>query len=116
MLPKKLSQPYLMNKESKQYPEGHFTGMWMGIGIALFSGIGIPLSIALGSNAFIGIGPALGIAIGISIGTAVESKKKEQGLIRPLTAKEKKQRKKLVWTGIIITAIGLGVLLWMLIG
>jgi hypothetical protein len=104
-----------MNKESKQYPEGHFTGMWMGIGIALFSGIGIPLSIALGSNAFIGIGPAIGIAIGLSIGAGIESRKKEQGLIRPLNEKEKKQRRKLVWTGIIIAAIGLGLLLWMLV-
>jgi hypothetical protein len=103
-----------MKNETKQYPEGHFVGMWTGIGIALFSGIGIPLSIALGSNAFIGIGPAIGVAIGVSIGAGIEAKKKEEGLIRPLTEKEKKQRKKLVWIGAIIAIIGLAVFLGMM--
>ncbi|NIO22324.1 MAG: hypothetical protein GTN76_16750, partial [Candidatus Aenigmarchaeota archaeon] len=48
-----------MEKDDEKYPEGHFVGMWMGIGIALFSGIGVPLSIALKIPGLMGIGPAL---------------------------------------------------------
>jgi len=35
-----------MEENNKKYPEGHFVGMWMGIGVAIFSGLRIPLSIA----------------------------------------------------------------------
>jgi hypothetical protein len=36
-----------MEKKNEKYPEGHFVGIWMGIGIAIFSGVGVPLSIVL---------------------------------------------------------------------
>lgn len=85
----------------KKYPEGHFVGMWMGIGIAIFSGIGIPLSITTGNHAFIGIGPALGVALGLAVGKSIEDKHKAKGEIRPLTKQEKKIKK-------LGVAIGLG--------
>jgi len=52
-----------MKENNKEYPEGHFVGMWMGIGVAIFSGLGIPLSIATGNPGLIGIGPAIGVAL-----------------------------------------------------
>ena len=91
-----------MEKDNEKYPEGHFLGMWMGIGIALFSGIGVPLSIALKNPGLLGIGPALGVAFGLSLGQSIESKYKKEGKIRPLTEDEKKKRRRLVIAGICL--------------
>ena len=94
------------DKNEKKYPKGHFIGMWMGIGIAIFSGIGIPLSIALNNYAFVGMGPALGVAVGLSIGQGIETKHLKEGRIRPLTDKEKRNQKIVLTTAIIILTIG----------
>jgi hypothetical protein len=83
-----------MEENNKKYPEGHFVGMWMGIGITIFSGLGIPLSITTGNTGLIGIGPALGVAFGLAIGSSIEAKHKKEGRIRPLTEEKKKRRKK----------------------
>jgi hypothetical protein len=96
---------------SKKYPEGHFIGMWMGIGIAIFSGLGIPLSIATKNYGFMGIGPALGVAFGLSIGQAIENKYKKENRIRPLTEEEKKRKKFAVMAGLAIFAFGVLVFL-----
>ena len=96
-----------MDDKDKKYPEGHFIGMWMGIGIAIFSGLGIPLSIATENPGFIGIGPALGVAFGLSIGQSIENKHKQEGRIRPLNESEKKLKKNAVIAGILILTIGL---------
>jgi cadmium resistance protein CadD (predicted permease) len=95
-----------MEKNNEKYPEGHFLGMWMGIGIAIFSGVGVPLSIALKIPGLMGIGPALGVAFGLSIGQSIESKYKNEGRIRPLTEDEKKKRKMLVIAGISVFILG----------
>ena len=97
---------------SRKYPEGHFLGMWMGIGIAIFSGLGIPLSIATKNFSFMGIGPALGVAFGLSVGQAVENKYKKENRIRPLTEKEKKRRNMAVMAGLAILALGVLLFLW----
>ena len=96
-----------MEENNKKYPEGHFVGMWMGIGIAIFSGVGVPLSIALKIPGLIGIGPAIGVAFGLSLGQSIESKYKREGKIRPLTEDEKKKRKILVIGGISVFILGL---------
>jgi hypothetical protein len=96
-----------MEDKTKKYPEGHFLGMWMGIGMAIFSGLGIPLSIATESPGFIGIGPALGVAFGLAIGQSIENKYKEEGGIRPLTESEQKRKKNTVFAGLIILTLGL---------
>ena len=96
-----------MQNNDKTYPEGHFIGMWMGIGVAIFSGFGIPLSIATENPGFIGIGPALGVAIGVAIGSSIEAKHKEEGRIRPLTDEEKRKRQYAVLAGIAILTLGL---------
>lgn len=93
------------NKDDK-YPEGHFLGMWMVIGIAIFSGFGIPLSIATDNPGFIGIGPALGVAFGLSIGQSLENKYKQQGKIRPLAESEIKRKKIAVALGVAILILG----------
>jgi hypothetical protein len=102
-----------MNNIEKKYPEGHFVGMWMGIGIAIFSGFGIPLSIATGNSAFIGIGPALGIAFGLAIGQSIENKYKQEGRLRPLTESEMKRKKNAVTLGIVLLTFG--VLIFLLV-
>lgn len=70
-----------MENEKKTYPEGHFVGKWMGIGMAIFSGLGVSLSIISGNEGLIGIGPALGMSVGLAIGTSIEEKYKKEGLI-----------------------------------
>ncbi|MDD3421558.1 MAG: hypothetical protein PHS47_04590, partial [Methanocellales archaeon] len=89
-------------EKNKTYPEGHFVGMWMGIGIAIFSGFGIPLSIATGNPGFMGIGPAIGVAFGLAIGSSIEAKYEKEGKIRPLTKDEKHKREMLVTAGIAV--------------
>jgi len=100
-----------MEKDNEKYPEGHFVGMWIGIGVAIFSGIGVSLSTALESPGLLGIGPAIGIAFGAAIGQSIESKHKKEGRIRPLTEDEKKKRKRLVIAGICVLVLGLLVFL-----
>jgi predicted nucleic acid-binding Zn ribbon protein len=96
-----------MPQNGKKYPEGHFIGMWIGIGIAIFSGIGIPLSIATDNPGLIAIGPAIGVSIGVAIGSSIETKNKKEGKIRPLTEDEKKSRKRSTTIALIILAIAL---------
>jgi len=96
---------------NKKYPEGHFVGIWMGIGIAIFSGINIPLSIATQNYGLIGIGPALDVAFGLSIGQAIENKYKKEKKIRPLTEEEKKRKKIAVMAGLAILTLGVIVFL-----
>ena len=95
-----------LNKKYKQYPEGHFVGLWMGIGIAIFSGLGVAISAIAQNYAFIGIGPAIGVAFGLPIGQAIENKHKQQGRIRPLTKKEKKAKKNIVYIGLALFLLG----------
>ena len=95
-----------MEEKNEKYPEGHFIGMWMGIGIAIFSGIGVPLSIALRNPGFIGIGPAIGVAFGLALGQSIEEKYKNEGKIRSLTKEEKDKRKIAVILGIVTFLIG----------
>ena len=95
-----------MEENNKKYPQGHFLGMWMAIGVAIFSGLGIPLSIATGNTAFIGIGPAIGVAFGLALGASIEAKHKKEGKIRPLTEEEKKRRKIGIMAGIVILSLG----------
>ena len=101
--------------DNKKYPQGHFIGLWTGMGVAFFAGIGVPLSIAVDNFAFIGIGPAIGIAIGISIGQAMENKYEKEGKIRPLNAAEKRRRKVLFWTMVGILLLGIAALLIMIL-
>ena len=102
-----------MDHKDKKYPEGHFLGMWMGIGIAIFSGIGIPLSIVTENPGLIGIGPAIGVAFGLAIGQSIENKYKQEGRIRPLTESEQKRKKNAIFAGIAI--LTLGVLIFILL-
>ena len=95
-----------MNDKIKKYPEGHFLGIWMGIGIAIFSGLGIPISITTNNFGFIGIGPALGVAFGLSIGQLVENKYKQEGRIRPLSESEIKSKKIAVAAGVVVLMFG----------
>jgi hypothetical protein len=95
-----------MTEKDTKYPEGHFLGLWMGLGIAIFSGFGIPLSIATGNPGFIGVGPALGVSFGLAIGQSVENKYKKEGKIRPLTNEELKRKKMGVLAGISLLTLG----------
>jgi hypothetical protein len=95
------------SEKNEKYPEGHFVGLWTGLGIAIFSGIGIPLSIISDNLAFIGIGPAMGTAIGVAIGQALEEKYQREGKIRPLTEAEKKRKRIAIAAGVSILVFGL---------
>lgn len=99
----------LNNKE--KYPEGHFIGMWMGIGIAIYTGVGVALSSATKNPGLLGIGPAIGVAFGLAVGQAIEAKYKKEGKIRPLTEDEKRKKKRLVWVGLVVLGLGVFVFL-----
>lgn len=94
-----------MEENNKRYPEGHFVGLWMVIGIAIFSGLGIPLAIVTENSGLIGIGPAIGISFGLAIGSSIEAKHKKEGKIRPLTEKEKKRKKIAIMAGLVILSL-----------
>jgi len=96
----------------KKYPEGHFIGQWMAIGIAIFSGFGVALSASTGNSGLLGIGPAIGVAFGLAVGQSIENKYKKKGMIRPLTKKEKKRKHIAVLIGLGLAV--LGVLLFLL--
>jgi len=100
-----------MEEKNRKYAEGYFVGMWMGIGIAIFSGVGVSLSIVLKIPGLIGIGPAIGVAFGLALGQSIEAKYKKEGKIRPLTKEEKNKRKILVIAGIVVFIIGLAIFL-----
>ena len=81
-------------------------GLWMGIGIALFSALGIVISVVAQNYAFLGMGPAIGVAFGLPVGQAMENKHKAQGRIRPLTEKEKRVRRNALLLGLFIFLLG----------
>jgi len=54
-----------MEEKNRKYAEGYFVGMWMGIGITIFSGVGVSLSVVLKIPGLIGIGSAIGVAFGL---------------------------------------------------
>ena len=91
----------------KKYDEGHFVGMGMAIG----AGVGIPLGLVLGGAAFLGIGIAVGVTLGLAIGKGVENKYMEKGLIKPLSAGDKKKKRMSVLMGLV--ALGLLVILFL---
>jgi hypothetical protein len=93
-------------QEMEKYPEGHFVGMWIGIGIALFAGLGVPLAIATGNLGLMGIGPALGVTVGVAIGQGIENKYRKEGQIRPLTSEERRRRRTVVTAGVIVVLMG----------
>lgn len=103
-----------MEKNDEKYPKGHFVGLWMGIGISIFTGIGVPLSLALKIPGLIGIGPAIGAAVGLALGQSIESKYQKDGKIRPLTEEEKKKRRIAVIAGFAIFILGLVLFLFSL--
>jgi hypothetical protein len=96
-----------LDENEKKFPKGHFVGMWMGIGIAIFSGIGVPISIIIDNFGFIGIGPAIGVVFGLSIGQSIENKYDKEGKIRPLTESEKSKRKIAIAVGIATLLLGI---------
>ena len=69
----------ITEENEKKFPKGHFLGMWMGIGIAIFSGVGVPLSFALENPGLLGIWPAIGVAFGLAIGSSIEAKYEKEG-------------------------------------
>ncbi|MBE9467531.1 MAG: hypothetical protein IMY72_04300 [Bacteroidetes bacterium] len=95
-----------MKDENKKFPEGHFVGLWMGIGIAVFTGLGLFIGNAFKNSSFVSMGPIIGVAFGILVGQAVEAKNKREGRIRTLYEKEKKRKKILVLLGLALLIIG----------
>jgi hypothetical protein len=95
-----------MEPKDKEFPEGHFVGLWIGLGIAIFSGLGIPLSVATENYAFIGVGPALGVAFGAAIGQAIENKYTKEGRIIPRSKEEGKWAKIATLAGLVLLLLG----------
>jgi hypothetical protein len=105
-----------MTDENKKYPEGHFVGQWIGIGMAIFSGLGIPISFIFENFAFIGIGPSIGLAFGAAIGSSIENKYKKEGRIRPQTKQEKKRVRIALFIGFAFLLAGVLAFVMILLG
>lgn len=86
----------------KKYPEGHFIALGIAIGIPM----GIPLWVATQNPGLIGAG----VAIGVAIGAAMEADAKAKGQIRPLTDRERKDKKLATIVGIGLLLLGLAAL------
>ena len=91
--------------ENEKYPEGHFVGIWMTIGITFGVGIGIPIGFAIGIPGLFGIGLSIGLATGVAVGSSIEARYKKEGKIRPLTEAEKKTK----WIGVVIGTVLLAI-------
>lgn len=96
-----------MVEKKKTYPQGH----WMGVGIAIGMIFGTAiffiadlLTGEFGSMFF--LGPGVGVAMGVAIGSAFEEKYKKTGQVRELTAQEKKSKSRMVTLGILILVMG----------
>jgi hypothetical protein len=99
----------------ERYPEGHFVGMWIGLGIATFCGVGVPLAIVTKSFGLIGLGPAVGVAFGVAVGGAIEDKHRRQGRIRPLSAAERMGRRRLTTWALVSVLIGVALFVVLLL-
>jgi multidrug efflux pump subunit AcrA (membrane-fusion protein) len=95
----------------EKYPEGHFIGMGMAIGIAIFSGFGVAIGVSTGNPGLYGIGPAVGVGFGLAIGKSIEDKYRKEGKIRPLTEKEKKVKHRAFIAGLIVLLLGIAAFL-----
>jgi len=91
--------------EKKGYPKGHF----LSIGIALGIPLGIPFWLVTGNPGLIGAGLAIGVAIGAGLEGAYNKNP------RPLTAQEKKDRKRAAAFGGAILVLGVIAFLFMLL-
>jgi hypothetical protein len=101
-----------MTDPPKQYREGHFIGLWIGISMAIFTLITIAFGFISETFIMIGIGPAIGVAIGVSVGVAVEDKYKKEGKIRPQTKQEKKRMLIIVLSGVGLLILGIVLFVW----
>jgi hypothetical protein len=99
----------------KTYPEGHFIGMWIGLGIAIFTAIWIPMVIALDKIALIGVGPGIGVALGLAIGAGAEKKAKKEGRMRPRENKDNQRSNIVLLAGLALLLLGvlLALFIWM---
>lgn len=88
-------------KKTGKYPEGHF----MGLGVAIGIGPGIAIGVAMNNVA---IGIAIGAGMGIAVGSALEAKNKDK--LRALTKKEKRMKKWMSIIGLVILLLGVAVL------
>ncbi len=98
-----------MGKKNKKYPEGHFIGLWMLLGL-LF---GLPFAFAFGGTQFVGVGFSIGACFGLIMGFVMETKYKKEGKIRPLTNDEKKKRKIAEIVGIVAVIVALAIFLYL---
>jgi hypothetical protein len=91
----------------KSYPQGHWMGIGMAIGMVFGTFVFFIADLLTGEfGSMFFLGPGAGVAIGVSIGTALEERYKRSGRIRKLTAKEEKRQRKLVTLGVVILVIG----------
>lgn len=87
-----------------KHPKGHYIGLGMVLGVAIFTPIGIALSVFTDNPGMIGIGPGIGIAIGLAIGAAWEKKHEKE--LRPLTKEEERLRRIGIMSGLALLVLG----------
>ncbi|MFC1663876.1 hypothetical protein ACFL0A_02020 [Patescibacteria group bacterium] len=95
-----------MEENNKTYPEGHFVGQWMSIGMVVGAPLGLAFSFVFKNYISILVGLTIGMCIGLVIGSRIEAKHKKEGIIRPLTEGEKKRKKIAITALFIILLIG----------
>ena len=104
-----------MEEEIKTYPQGHFLGLGMALGILASLLVGFTISIVFEMPELLGLWPAVGVIIGLVSGKLIEDKYKREGKIRPVTEAEEKKRKKAVkiavFAGVLALILIIGILL-----
>jgi len=91
-----------------RYPQGHWMGIGMLIGLALGSIPSLAGILFDEMSSFVAIGPAIGCGLGVAIGSALEQKHKKE--IRPLTEAEQKMRNWAIGAGMLLVFLGVLVL------
>ena len=95
-------------KTQGKYPQGHWMGIGMLIGLAIGSIPSLAGILFDEMSSFVAIGPAVGCGLGVAIGSALEQKHKNE--IRPLTEAEQKMRSWAIGTGMLLVFLGVLVL------
>jgi len=94
----------------EKFPRGYYEEMGIIYGFPFGMFLAFLLGLLFGNmKLMIIFGPVLGTAIGVSVGALLE--KKHNDRLRPLTARESKNRKILAWLGGTLLFMGLVVLI-----
>lgn len=93
-------------KEDEKYPKGYYQSKGLALGIGLGYIIMFVLLLLIDRmKSFVYLAPTTGILLGLIIGNYLENKHKDE--LRPLTTEEKRRKKQLKISVLVVLIIGI---------